>query len=324
MVADLRRFARQATGENATPQVIEVATGENFTSLSSRLKQAGLITSARRFKWLARAKGDDKRLKAGEYVLAANMPPDEMLDILVNGKVLLRRLTIPEGYTLNQIADEIEGLGIAQAAEVKALASDPVLLNSVNCPGTNLEGYLFPDTYFFPKGAPVKVVMENMLHRFNETFTEPWRQRAAELHLSVHQIVTLASIIEKETGDPSERPLIASVFFNRLKKKMRLESDPSVIYGIENFNGNLTRRDLTTKTPYNTYIIRGLPPGPIANPGRASLEAALYPAQTEYLFFVAKQDGTHYFSNNIQDHIRAVQKYQLRRKIFSKEQKPWK
>jgi UPF0755 protein len=136
--------------------------------------------------------------------------------------------------------------------------------------------------------------------------------------LTVHEVVTLASIIEKETGDPSERPLIASVFHNRLKKRMRLESDPTVIYGIKNFNGNLTRKDLRTRTPYNTYMNRGIPPGPIANPGLASIEAALYPADTGYLFFVAKKDGTHYFSTNIKDHNRAVYRYQLRRRSKKK------
>ena len=153
-----------------------------------------------------------------------------------------------------------------------------------------------------------------MTDRFNTVFTPEWKKRAADLKMSVHEIVTLASIIEKETGAESERPLIASVFHNRLKRKMRLETDPTVIYGISHFNGNLTRKDLATPTPYNTYTIRGLPPGPIANPGAKALEAALYPADTQYLFFVSKKDTTHQFSTNIKDHNRAVRKYQLRKR----------
>jgi len=175
------------------------------------------------------------------------------------------------------------------------------------------EGYLFPDTYYFPKEAGVEKIISTMVERFRAVFVPEWRERAIQLGFTVNQIVTLASIIEKETGTPFERALISSVFHNRLKKKMRLESDPTVIYGIKDFNGNLTRKDLKTVTPYNTYQIRGLPAGPIANPGRASLEAALYPEDTSFIYFVAKKDSTHHFSTNLKDHNRAVRKYQLGR-----------
>lgn len=314
IAADMNRFSHQPAGDDAAPHVIEVAPGETFTTLSAKLKHQGIVTSDTRFKWLARAKGQDRQLKAGEYVLTATMTPNDVLDVLVTGKVKLRRLTIPEGYSVDQIAIEVEHQGFGDAAEVRRLAKDPALLDMVNIQGPSLEGYLFPDTYFFPKGASVRTILETMLRKFNDTFTDQWRQRAEELNFSRHQIVTLASIIEKETGAPSERPIISSVFHNRLKKRMRLESDPTVIYGIENFDGNITRRHLSTKTPYNTYVIRGLPPGPIANPGRAALEAALYPDQTNYLFFVAKKNGTHFFSSTIEEHNQAVRKYQLRRK----------
>ena len=153
-----------------------------------------------------------------------------------------------------------------------------------------------------------------MTQRFRESISDTWRTRADGLGLTLHQVVTLASIIEKETGDPAERPLIASVFHNRMQKGMRLETDPTVIYGIKDFDGNLTRKHLRTPTPYNTYVIKGLPPGPIASPGHAALEAALYPAETDYLFFVSRKDRTHQFSSNLKDHQKAVRKYQLRRK----------
>ena len=153
-----------------------------------------------------------------------------------------------------------------------------------------------------------------MVRRFQEVFTPAWEERARERKMTVHQVVTLASIIEKETGAPAERPVISSVFHNRLQKDMRLASDPTVIYGIKDFNGNLTRKDLTTPTPYNTYKIKGLPPGPIANPGADAIQAALYPADTDFLFFVSKRDGTHHFSKTYPEHEKAVRKYQLRRK----------
>ena len=178
-------------------------------------------------------------------------------------------------------------------------------------PGKTVEGYLFPETYFFQKQASAEKIIRAMIGRFKSVFTKEWKNRAQELGFSVHEIVTLASIIEKETGVAKERSIISSVFHNRLEKGIRLASDPTVIYGIENFDGNLTRQDLRTRTPYNTYTNYGLPPGPIANPGKAALEAALYPADTPYLYFVAKPDNTHHFSTTLAEHNRAVRKYQL-------------
>jgi UPF0755 protein len=255
----------------------------------------------------------DKRLRAGEYRLSAAMTPAQILDVLVQGRSVLYRLTIPEGYTIVQIAQEVARQDLGTAEDVQRLATDPQFVQSHGIEAQTLEGYLFPDTYYFPKDVEPRKIIAKMVERFKAQLQPVWEQRAKELNFSVHQIVTLASIIEKETGAPSERPIIASVFHNRLKKKMRLESDPTVIYGIPNFDGNIKRHHLQTWTPYNTYKIRGLPPGPIANPGRASIEATLYPDQTDFLYFVAKKDGTHHFSTNIKDHNRAVRKYQLRR-----------
>ena len=311
---DLHRFAQRPADRQDHTHVVVVAPGESFGMLTARLEKAGIVSSAIRFKILARLKGDDKRLKAGEYALSTTMTPLEIIDTLVSGKVLLHRLTIPEGYNINQIAAEVEKTGLASADEFIRLADDPDLLARLNLEGPSVEGYLFPDTYHFPREITARGIIEKMVNGYNAVVTDEWRTRAQELNLSMHEIVTLASIIEKETGAPSERPIISSVFHNRLKKRMRLESDPTVIYGIEAFDGNITRRHLSTPTPYNTYVIRRLPPGPIASPGRAALEAALYPAQTDYLFFVSKKDGTHYFSTNIDDHTQAVRKYQLRRK----------
>jgi UPF0755 protein len=259
-------------------------------------------------------KGFDKRLKAGEYLLSAAMPPRQILDIMVKGAVNLHKLTVPEGYSIPQIAALVENAKFGSKIDFIKTATDTALASKNGIEAATFEGYLFPETYFFPREVAMEQIISAMVNRFWSVFTTEWKVRAKDLGFTVHQIVTLASIIEKETGAAFERPIISSVFHNRLKKKMRLESDPTVIYGIKNFDGNLTRKHLSTHTPYNTYKIRGLPAGPIANPGRASLEAALYPERTVFIFFVSKKDNTHYFSTNLKEHNRAVRKYQLRRK----------
>jgi UPF0755 protein len=310
---DLRRFAQRPAGPDDTPVVLSVAPGQSFGRLASELKGHRIVSSTIRFRLLARLRGEDKQLKAGEYALTSTMTPLQVLDTLVRNKVLLYRLTIPEGYNHLQIAAGIASLNLADAVAFQELVNDPGLAASLGHRVDSLEGYLYPETYYFPKGVTARKIIETMVQRFNAQFPEAWRQRAAQLNMSVHQVVTLASMIEKETGASQERPLISSVFHNRLKKKMRLESDPTVIYGLKNFDGNLTRKHLITPSAYNTYLIRALPAGPIANPGRAALEAALFPAQSDYLYFVSKKDGTHTFSKNYREHSAAVRKYQLRR-----------
>ena len=195
-----------------------------------------------------------------------------------------------------------------------AMARDEAFAGKLGFNGKTLEGYLFPETYHFPKHADIKTIITTMARRFKVNFKPEWKIAAKKNGFTIHQVITLASIIEKETGAGEERPLISSVFHNRLKKGMRLESDPTVIYGITGYTGNITRKHLNTRTPYNTYKIKGLPPGPIASPGLKSIEAALFPAKTNFLFFVSRKDGTHQFSTNIRDHNRAVRKYQLRKK----------
>jgi len=242
------------------------------------------------------------------------MTPNEILDIIVSGKSMLYRVTVPEGYNLFQVSQVIEKSGLATFDHFYQAATDPELAHEMGIPADTFEGYLFPDTYLFSKETTPRKIITAMVNRFQEMFTENWNEQAKRLGLTIHEIVTLASIIEKETGVPDERKMISSVFHNRLRKKMRLESDPTVIYAIPDFNGNLTRKHLQTVTPYNTYKIRGLPPGPIANPGDKALEAALYPAEAPYLFFVAKRDRTHHFSTTISEHNKAVRKYQIRKR----------
>ncbi len=309
---DLQRYADRPAGSGREATTLLIRSGQSFSATTDQLAGSGVVRSPLKFRVLARLTGADRRLKAGEYDLSAAMTPREVLALLERGWVKLHRLTIPEGLTLRQIAEAVETSGLGTAQEIIALAGDPAVARRFGLAAESLEGYLFPDTYLFARGTTAEAIVAALHERFRAVFTPEWSQRAAELGLSVHETVTLASIIEKETGAAAERPLISSVFHNRLRKGMRLETDPTVIYGIENFDGNLTRRHLATPTPYNTYLIRGLPPGPIANPGRESLHAALFPADTPYLFFVSRNDGTHVFSVHLEDHHRAVQTYQRR------------
>jgi UPF0755 protein len=277
------------------------------------LYEKRLIQSPFRFNLIARYKGYDKKLQAGEYLLSSSVSPIKLLEKLVNGEVKLHKITIPEGYNINQIAELAADAGFGEKTEFIAAATNAAFVREKGIEADTFEGYLFPDTYFFPRGTNSRKIIATMVDRFRTVFKPEWKDQGQTHGFTIHQVITLASIIEKETGVASERPIISSVFHNRLKKRMRLESDPTVIYGIKNFNGNLTRKHLATTTPYNTYRIKGLPRGPIANPGLESMHAALYPANTPYIYFVSKKDKTHQFSTNLKDHNKAVRKYQLRR-----------
>ena len=248
---------------------------------------------------------------AGEYQLSAHTPPAQILDQLLKGKVKLYRLTIPEGLNMDEIALLVQKANFCDTTNFLSLCQSSDFIKTLKVNSHSLEGYLYPDTYFFPKHTTCQQVLEKMVASFHKIYTREWEKRTEELGFSVHEIVTLAAIIEKETGDASERPLISSVFHNRLKRNMRLESDPTVIYGDKEFDGRIRTRHLRRKTPYNTYQLRGLPLGPIANPGALALKAALYPDESQYLFFVSKNDTTHYFSKTLSEHSKVVRKYQL-------------
>jgi UPF0755 protein len=253
--------------------------------------------------------GHSTNIKAGEYVLNSGMPPLKVLDILSKGAVLLHAVTIPEGFTRKQIGELLEKKGLINKQKFLSLTGSPEIAKRYGISGTGLEGYLYPDTYQFARGLPTMSVIDTMVNRFREVVA-PFRKRAEQLDMAMEEVVILASIVEKETGRAKERPLIASVFLNRLEKNMRLESDPTVIYGLIEFDGDLTREHLNQNTPYNTYVIRGLPPGPISNPGREAIKAVLYPANSDYLYFVSKNDGSHYFSETLSEHNKAVGIYQ--------------
>jgi UPF0755 protein len=292
---------------------VEISSGTHFSQIADILERDGIISGVRRFRLLARLKGVEKEIKAGDYTFHTAMKPTEVLDKLVRGEYRTHRVTIPEGFNMFQIADLLEKEGLVEKEKFLKCASDPVLVHSLNIKGNSLEGYLFPDTYLLRQGMGEEGILHKMVARFHEMFKEQYKKRAQELNMNREEVVTLASIVEKETSAPSERHLIAAVFRNRLKRGMLLQSDPTVIYGLKDFDGNLTKEHLKTKNPYNTYMVRGLPPQPIANPGEESIKAVLYPSSKNYLYFVSKNDGTHHFSTTLKEHNRAVDRYQRKR-----------
>lgn len=308
---DLVSYAGQPAGDKPAEHTVTIEPGQGFNVVAETIFQKGIIRHPLKFRLFARLKNFETRIKAGEYLLSPTMTPEQVLQIIVEGKVQFHRLTIPEGFNLGQIARVVEESGFGREEDFLNLATDADFVRQQGIDAETFEGYLFPDTYLFPKDESLETIISTMVKRFRSALTPEWKRRAEALNLSIHEVVTLASIIEKESGVAKERPIISSVFHNRLKRNMRLQSDPTVIYGIEDFDGNIRRKDLAHPTPYNTYTIAGLPPGPIANAGAGAIAAALYPADTKYLYFVSKNDTTHQFSTNLRDHNTAVRKYQL-------------
>lgn len=313
LIFGIRYYSGIPFSDSAETVTMEIPQGAGLQKISKLLEDSGLTRSAILFRAYAIIERRSKKIRAGEYELRKNMTDREILVILSEGMVKLHKIVIPEGYTVSQIAKAVEDSSITTAAAFLETASDRVYIRELGIKAESIEGYLYPDTYLFPKKTDPKKIIKAMTSGLFKIITPEIVQRSAMMNMTLHQTLTLASIIEKETGNASERPLISSVFHNRMKMGMRLETDPAVIYGIKNFDGNLTKNDLRTPGPYNTYMIQGLPPGPIANPGEAAIKAALYPADTRYLYFVSKKDSTHFFSTNYRDHQNAVRYYQMRR-----------
>lgn len=307
--AGVAYFLVQPARKIGPDQIFIVHKGATLREVICDLEKKGIIASKTPLLLWNRLSGQGSKIKAGEYRLNSGMAPLGVLQILNNGNIITHPVTIPEGFTIKQIAEELDKKGLADRAKFLSLAEDPDVVKSYGISGPSLEGYLYPDTYRFGRGQPAISIIDVMVKRFFEV-TSPLQERIGESGMTFQQVVTMASLIEKETGQRGERPVIASVFLNRLKRGMRLESDPTVIYGIRDFNGNLTRKDLSESTPYNTYVIKGLPFGPIANPGEESIKAVLYPADTDYLYFVSKNNGSHHFSKTLREHNRAVKIYQ--------------
>lgn len=292
-----------------------------YSAIEQQLVDLEIIIPDRRFKLLAHLMGVANSLKAGEYIFAGAKSPYAVLRELDKGSMVQRPITIREGASLVEIAKLLGDGGWLNPDHFLELTRDPEFISELGLTVESLEGYLFPDTYFLERGGHnatsiIRVMVAQMRKVLIETGADQGKPGAG---LDVHEVLTLASIVEKETGMALERPLIARVFLNRLRKRMKLQTDPTVIYGIKNFDGNLTRRHLREHTPYNTYVIRGLPPGPISSPGRAAIRAIMEPASGSYYYFVSKNDGSHYFSRSLSEHNRAVNKYQKRRRRNKKK-----
>ncbi len=288
--------------------LVSIAPGEPFRSVAARLQAAGVVRHAWVLRGWARWKGLDRLVRSGDYRFAEPLSPRDVLAILRSPTAALHRVTIPEGSTVSQVVSLFANAGFGGPDQFLCLAHDPDFLLGLDMPATGIEGYLFPDTYAFAWSAAPNAILRTLVAGFRERAGGlEARQRAAGL--SEHEMVTLASLIEKETGTAAERPLVSAVFHNRLRLGMPLQSDPTVVYG-RNVHGTPTAADLAIESPYNTYLHPGLPPGPICNPGLAALEAALSPADVSYLYFVSRNDGTHVFSHTLEEHNRAVAQFQ--------------
>ncbi len=293
--------------------LVEIPDGASFTQVTHLLDQHKVIRWPLFMLVYGRLSGADSHVRTGVYEFSQGILSFEVMEKIKKGTVMLTEFSHPPGYNMWQVAERLHEKfpKISVITWLQAFA-DPKLVNEVAPGAANLEGYLFPDVYRIRSNANAIEVVRMMTLNFKRYFTPELAARGKRLGLTPHETITLASIIEKETGASSERPLIASVFFNRMKKHMRLQTDPTVIYGIwDKYDGNLHRSDLETPTPYNTYTISGLPPGPIANAGLEAILAAISPTSVPYLYFVAKGNGTHYFSQTLTEHSNAVRRFQI-------------
>ncbi len=296
------------------PRTVEIAPQQGLLEVAGTLADAGIIRSRVAFVALAVFRGTARTLKAGEYEIPQGATLLATLQLLEAGKVKPHLIVLPEGFTIRELARQLETEGMAPAAEVLRVAGSPIFAQSLGIDTDSLEGYLFPDTYRVTKGMRVEEILGRMVQRFREKIATPdVLERAGARGLTLHELITLASIIEKEAVVADERPIIAGVFWNRLRRDMPLQADPTVAYAVGKDGHVPTRDDLLMDHPFNTYRRRGLPPGPIANPGRASVQAALSPAPVPYLYFVAIDDRRHHFSSTLDEHNQAVARYRQAR-----------
>jgi len=301
----------KATAPAGEEVIVAIPKGASLSQVGTILQEKGVISSRFLFKLVAMIRGEQRSIKAGDYALKTGSDAGDVLDQLISGKTFMISLTVPEGFDMYQVADLFNQAGIMSRDDFLIAAKDPVFLKELNVDASSLEGYLFPDTYFIrpSEKGDGKLIIRKMVQRFQEIYDKYARPIAEENEWTTLQVVTMASLIEKEAR-ASEHSLVSAVFHNRLRNNMRLQSDPTTIYGIKPMGSKITRDDLNRKQPYNTYQNAGLPPGPIANPGKESLIGAVKPADVDYLYFVAKNDGTHQFSSSLQEHNRWVNLYQ--------------
>jgi UPF0755 protein len=292
---------------------VTIRPGMNAQSVAQLLSTEGIVTNTEKFYLLCWFRKAGQKLKAGEYAFLPLSTPDQILDQMVRGRAIIQRVTLPEGSTLHDVVRTLEEKGLASSKEILRLVEDRSFIKATGLNAPSLEGYLFPETYFFQKTQGEAAMLKMMVQQFWRHLPEGWEQQAAGFGLSLPEIVTMASMVEKEAVADFERPVIAGVFYNRLRKKMPLQSDPTAVYDLTGFSGPISGSHLKRPSPYNTYQNQGLPIGPICNPGAKSLRAALYPEKVSYLYFVSNRDGTHQFSETLAEHNKAVSRSHQKR-----------
>ena len=310
-----RQVVQPYRGYDQPEVFVDIPSGSGPARIGEQLAQAGVVRDPAIFRVALLISGRARALKAGEYRFTQPMHALDVIDKIARGDVYKRLLTFREGLTIDEMAQVFEEKGFGKAEDFRKAAMDPKLVADLDPSAPDLEGYLFPETYSLPRDTPAAAIVEQMVAGFKNAFTPEMRNAVAASGLSVRQLVTLASLVEKETGAGDERPLVAAVYRNRLRIGMPMQADPTVIFALQKagkYNGNLTREHLRElDSPYNTYRYAGLPPGPIAAPGKASLQAAVKPADADYLYFVSKNDGTHVFASTLDEHNRNVFTWQV-------------
>lgn len=308
------RVDERYQGFDGDEQYVDIPPGAGSQAIGRALVASGIVRDEWTFRVAVHLTGTARQLKAGEYRFTGPASPKDVARRLARGDVYLRPITFREGLTIRQMAEHFETRGFGTAEAFTRAAGDAEQIRAVDPKARDLEGYLFPETYNLPRRADAGALVEQMTARFLAVFDEPLRREAEAQGRTVREVVTLASLVEKETAKAEERPIVAAVYLNRLRIGMGLQCDPTVIYALEKagkYDGNLTRENLRFDSPYNTYRYAGLPPGPIAAPGRASIEAVLRPARVDYLYFVSRNDGSHVFATTLAEHNRNVREWQV-------------
>ena len=308
-------------GYDAAEQFVTIEPGSGTRTIGRQLVDAGVVRNDVTFRAALWRTGRARALQAGEFRFDRPMTPVEVIEKIARGDVYNRRITFPEGLTIREMARIYEQQGFGKAAAFIDAARDPSGVRDIDPAAPDLEGYLFPETYAMPRDTSSAKLVSVMLARFRQLFTSDMQEKARALELTPRQVVTLASLVEKETAQPQERPIVAAVYLNRLRVGMGMQADPTVIYALQRagrYDGNLRREDLAFDSPYNTYRYAGLPPGPIASPGLASLQAAVEPAKVDYLYFVSRNDGSHVFARTLAEHNKNVRQYQV---MYFREQR---
>ena len=308
------RLHQPYKGYDTPEQFVEIPSGATSAEIGRRLTDAGVVSNLLVFRAAMWRSGRARSLKAGEYRFTQPMSAAEVVDRLARGDVHVRRITFPEGLTILEMAKIYEARGFGPGADFVKAASDPSSIKDIDPQAPDLEGYLYPETYAIPRGTPPAKLVDLMVGRFRAAYTADLQEQARAQGLTTRQVVTVASLVEKEAAREEERRLIAAVYRNRLRIGMGMQADPTVIYALQKagrYDGNIRKEDLDIDSPYNTYKHPGLPPGPIAAPRKASLEAALAPADVRYIYFVSRNDGSHVFATTLAEHNRNVRQFQV-------------